>query len=66
MGGMGLRGAEDHAPAAYAASVLAAQPLTQALLGTAADDQPSPSLSAEFLANMSIKLGEQVTEEELV
>ena len=66
MGGMGLRGAEDHAPAAYAASVLAAQPLTQALLGTGPDDQPSHTLSPEFLATMSTKVGEEVTEEELV
>ena len=35
MGGMGLRGAKDNAPAAYAASVLAAQPLSRDLLGTA-------------------------------
>ena len=31
MGGLGLRGAEDHTPAAYAASILASQPLAAAL-----------------------------------
>ena len=31
MGGLGLRGAEDHTPAAYAAPILASQPLAAAL-----------------------------------
>ena len=66
MGGMGLRGAEDHAPAAYAASVLAAQPLTQVLLRTSLDEEHSPSLSPEFLASLSASLGEETSEEELV
>ena len=33
MGGLGLRAAEDHAPAAYAASVLSAQLQVQDLVG---------------------------------
>ena len=34
MGGLGLRAAEDHAPAAYATSYIASQPLVRQLLGT--------------------------------
>ena len=63
MGGMGLRGAEDHAPAAYASSVLAAQPLSRALLGD--DGEPRPVLSNGLLAAMSAAQGEEVREEEV-
>ena len=52
MGGMGLRGAEDHAPAAYAASVLASKPLSRALLGEG--DQEDPVLSPQLLAEKII------------
>ena len=54
---------EDHAPAAYAASVLAAQPLSRALLGDR--DQAPPVLSPTLLAAMSAAQGEEVTEEEV-
>ena len=33
MGGLGLRGAEDHAPVAFATSLLSSQPLVRGLLG---------------------------------
>ena len=63
MGGMGLRGAEDHAPAAYAASVLASQPLSRALLG--GRDGAGPVLSPRLLTAMSAAQGEEVKEEEV-
>ena len=64
-GGMGIRGAEDHAPVAYAASVLAAQPLLQSLLG--GDLQPSDEDPPLFLlAAISTTIGEEAREEEMV
>ena len=70
MGRMGLRGAEteDHASAAFAASVLAFQPLARALLGGwhNGGDGPKAVLSVELLENLSAALGEEVREEELV
>ena len=55
---MGLRGAEDHAPAAYAASVFDSQQLSQALLGVSlvppaageeAEDEPKAVLQPQAL-----------------
>ena len=63
MGGMGLRGAEDHAPGAYAASVLASQPLSRALLG--GHEEAGPVLSPRLLTAMSAAQGEEVKEEEV-
>ena len=71
MGGMGMRGAEDHAPVAYAASVLASQPLAQALqVGVQAlqgeGEELTSVLSAHLLVAMSATMGEEVVEAELV
>ena len=56
MGGMGLRGAQDHAPAAHAASVLSSQLLVQDLVGPR--DGDSLALSNELLAALSEAQGE--------
>ena len=68
MGGMGLRGAEDHAPAAYAASVLASQPLASTLLRRQLNDgeEPQSVLPQQVLTALSAALGEDAIEEELV
>ena len=64
MGGMGLRAAEDQAPAAYAASVLAARPLSASLLNCP-PDTPSRPLPQHLLEELSSVLGEEVKEEDL-
>ena len=73
LGGLGLRAAEDHAPAAHAASVLSLQVLKQSLTGgrgagqpLAADDEPETDLSAGLLAAMSAAQGEAASEADLV
>ena len=64
MGGMGLRAAEDHAPAAHAASVLALQPLSASLLRRR-PKEPSPPLPQLLLDGLTIALGEETSEESL-
>ena len=71
LGGLGLRGAEDHAPAAYAASYLSSQLLMQSLLGEIPqplqDDQEDESnLSRHLLAALSAAQGEEALEADLV
>ena len=66
---MEIRGAEDHAPVAYAASVLAAQPLLQGLLGgdpLPSDEEPPLVLAPHLLAAISTTIGEEAREEEMV
>ena len=63
LGGMGLRAAEDHAPAAHAASVLASQPLLQGLLGTQEDG--ATVLPPSLLEALTVAMGEEAREEEL-
>ena len=75
MGGMGVRAAEDHAPAHYCASVLASQPLSDALLGTEGqvesqdsheEEQHAPVLPPHLLAALATTMGEEeVVEAEL-
>ena len=65
MGGMGLRAAEDHAPAAYAASVLAARPLAYSLLQRP-PEEPTLLLPQPLLDNLTASLGEEAKEENLV
>jgi hypothetical protein len=73
MGGAGLRAAEDHAPAAFAASLLSSQPLVQALLGPGdqghpqveGDNQEPSILSPLLLDTLSAAQGSQVVEAEL-
>ena len=48
MGGLGLRTAEDHAPAAFASSYLSSQPLLRSLLKVP-DDDPTGPLSPAIL-----------------
>ena len=65
---MGLMGAEDHALAAYAASILASQPLSQTLLARQLNQEREPEtvLPQQVLAGLSAALGEEAREEELV
>ena len=64
-GGLGLRTAEDHAPAAYAASVLSARPLAALLLGRGVQEA-APPLPQRLLASMFTAMGEEAMEENLV
>ena len=62
MGGLGLRAAEDQAPAAYAASLLASQPIVQSLVApqvpAQVGDQPEQGvLDPDTLAALSAALG---------
>ena len=74
MGGLGLRGAEDHGPATYAASVLSSKMLTQSLAGPdQAEHGPVPegeelqgSLSPGLLAAIGEAQGEEAREADLV
>ena len=63
MGGLGLKAAEDHAPAAYATSYIASQPLVRQLLGT--QQQAPINLSQGLLDTITAKQGEEVTTESL-
>ena len=66
LGGMGLRAAEDHAPVAHAASVLASQPLLQGLLGNVGQEEEARVLPHGLLAALTLAMGEEAREEELV
>ena len=56
-GGLGIRGAEDHAEAAFAASFLSSQPRVKDLL--CRDDQATPPLPHNLLNSLTTKLGEE-------
>jgi hypothetical protein len=64
MGGAGLRAALDHAPVAYAASFLAAQPLVRNLLGRR-DEEASTELPQPLLDCITARQGEEATMESL-
>jgi len=74
-GGLGLRSAVDQAPAAYTASLLASQPISQSLVAApqlpdhpeeGAPDQPEPGvLDPPTLAALSAALGKPVVEAEV-
>ena len=70
MGGLGLRAAQDHAPAAHAASVLSAQMRVQDLVGgrqaAAEGEEEEGVLQPQLLAALSAAQGEQVREADLV
>ena len=69
LGGLGLRGAEDHAPVAYAASLLCSQLLVQSLLGVDHQlpiDPEAGNLSPQLLAAISAAQGEEALEADLV
>ena len=63
-GGLGLRAAEDHGPAAYAASFLSSQPLLRDLLHLP-DEESSASLPPILLQILSMTQGEEATTESL-
>ena len=77
MGGLGLRAAEDQAPAANAASILSSQLLLQDLVGPRGPprlavalpgvdvDEPRPTLSPRLLAALSAAQGEAATAADL-
>ena len=64
MGGLGLRAAADHAPVAFASSLLASQRLVHALLDKA-DDEAPPSLPQPVLDRITLKQGDQASTESL-
>ena len=63
-GGVGLRAAEDHGPAAYSTSFLAAQPLAKDLLQTP-EEERDIILPQALLQLLSFKQGEDATTESL-
>ena len=66
MGGVGMRAAADHGPMAHAISLLASQTLIHDLLDQQGGDNDEPfELPATILANISEKMGEEVTTEYL-
>ena len=66
----GTEGAEDHAPVAYAASLLSSQLLIQSLLGVdhelPVEDPENGNLSPQLLAAISAAQGEEALEADLV
>ena len=62
MGGLGLRSAADHASAAHAVSLLAAQPLLDGLLG---EDSEEPQLPQPLLDKITAKTGETASVDSL-
>ena len=66
LGGMGLRAAEDHAPTAYAASLLASQTLLKGLTGQDNQAEETGILSPILLEALTSAMGEEAKEEELV
>ena len=64
MGGLGLRAAEDHAPAAFATSLLSSQSIRQDLLHTTEEDS-SITIPPALLALLTTKKGEEATTESL-
>ena len=60
MGGLGLRTAEDHAPAAFSSSYLSSQPLLRSLLQTPAEEATVP-LSPDLLNLLTELRGEEST-----
>ena len=64
MGGLGLRAAEEHAPAAFASSYLSCQPLLRALLQTS-DKDPIVPLSPALLDLLTELRGVEASMESL-
>ena len=60
MGGLGLRTAKDHAPAAFSSSYLSSQPLLRLLLQTPAEETVVP-LSPDLLNLLTELRGEEST-----
>ena len=69
MGGLGLRSAVDHAPSAYATSLISAQPLVKSILqhqDGEGEEESSLALEQSLLDAISARRGEPVTTESLV
>ena len=62
MGGMGLRGAEEHGPILYSSSIMSSLKLSRTLQGIEDKDTP---LSQEVLQAVSACVGKEVTVESL-
>ena len=66
LGGLGLRGALDHAAAAYSTSFLSSQPLVREMLA-AADDEPAATLPLSLLNSLTTSLQkEEIISQEYV
>ena len=66
-GGLGLRSAEDHAPIAFASSLLSSQLLVQDLLGKGEEELDAPPLVPQpVLDRISVNQGEETSTESLV
>ena len=69
MGGLGLRSTVDHAPSAYATSLISAQPLVKSILqhqDGEGEEESSLALEQSLLDDISARRGEPVTTESLV
>ena len=64
MGGLGLRAADDHAPVAYASSVLASKRLVDGLLGKA-DEEVIANIPQPVLDRIAMKQGDETSAESL-
>ena len=60
MGGLGLRAAFDHAPAAYTTSLISSQDLKESILNLAAGECPL-SIPSTLLDHLSDRMGEDAT-----
>ena len=65
MGGLGLRSAEEHGPAAYASSYISAQPLLRSLRHIP-EDSPSVPLPPALLQSLALRRREDTNMESLV
>ena len=65
MGGLGLRAADDHAPVAYASSLLASKRLVDGLLGKA-DEEVIANIPQPVLDRIALKQGDETSAESLV
>ena len=65
MGGLGLRAADDHAPVAYASSLLASKKLVDGLLGKA-DEEVIANIPQPVLDRIALKQGDETSAESLV
>ena len=60
MGGLGLRAAVDHAPAAHVCSLVASQDLKESILGMSSEECPL-FIPQDLLTHLSESLGEDIS-----
>ena len=65
LGGLGLRAAADHGPAAFSTSILSSRPIVNNILGTTEDEATAVVLPSALLQLLSSKTGEEETTETL-